>query len=119
MKTFGYLSSVIGVQYQRTMLEKMEVQERDYTDKIALLESKIGSCLVENETLRAQKKEAEELHASEMQIVDAKIRKALSLKEAAISDLERRLKLSERKVMDAEHLIEDLNAGISAVSTRL
>lgn len=108
-----------GVQYQRTMLEKMEVQGRDYSDKIALLESKIGSCLIENETLRAQKKEAEELHASEMQIVDAKIRKALSLKEASISDLERKLKLSERKVMDAEHLIEDLNAGISAVSTRL
>jgi hypothetical protein len=101
------------------MLEKMESQRLDYDEKLAAIESKLGNCLLENETLRAQKKEAEDMHASEMQLVDAKIRKALSLKEATINDLERKLKLSDRRAADAERLIEDLNAGISAVSTRL
>lgn len=56
---------------------------------------------------------ADERHMADMQLADAKIRKALSAKDKTIMELEQKLKSCERKLKDAENLIEDLNNGFS------
>lgn len=64
---------------------------------------------------RAELKETVEKHEAEMQLVDAKIRKALGGKDEVINELTMKLRMAERKVKNAETLIEELNAGISAI----
>ena len=68
------------------------------------------------ELARAEHKAAAEAHEAEMQLVDAKIRKALGSKDEVIAELTARLRAAERKVKNAETMVEELNAGISQIS---
>lgn len=65
---------------------------------------------------KAELKEAAERHEAEMQLVDAKIRKALGSKDEIITELTTKLRIAERKVKNAENLVEELNQGISQIS---
>lgn len=53
-----------------------------------------------------------ERHSAEMDLMDAKIRKALSAKDQIIVELEHKLRLSQKKTREAEELIESLNVGL-------
>jgi DNA repair exonuclease SbcCD ATPase subunit len=58
-----------------------------------------------------------EEHNAELARIDSKVRKALSLKDDTILQLQAKLQQAENKKIELERILSDLNSGLSAPLT--
>jgi hypothetical protein len=100
---------------RKNFIRKVEAIETENYKQINELTRKIEEAQSAAESNRLLLASANERHAAEMELVDAKIRKALSAKDQIIVELEHKLRLSHKKTREAEELIESLNAGLMCV----
>ncbi len=97
--------------------EKLDSVQAEHQAHDQALKQKLSEAISTSEQLKLQVIAMDERHAAEMELVDAKIRKALAGKDKQIIELEQKLRIYERRIKDAETLIEDLNNGFSVISS--
>jgi Zn-dependent protease with chaperone function len=111
-----YLLRTAAQRQKKEYSQRLETLADEHAAELAGARKEARAAARGLEAARAELSDRAAQHEAEMQLVDAKIRKALSAKDEVVTELAAKLRAAERKVRSAEALIEELNAGISEIA---